>query len=1679
MKKHLLFLSVLLLSLVGAFAQNSGTGSRDTLWRDIAALNDNYYVEFRAKHANCYDNGEVEFRIVNRTTGRSVTSADSAILHLDTVLRIYHKGNDMDQSWHSTDVPGGYDYSQEWMSVHMDVGTFQIKMQCVYKPDGLIEHNLSVIDTTTVTINNVYQEPYIFAVVNPSYDRIREGNLPSLDCANTGMIQLRIDGNAFPFHVIRKYNGEFLDTLHFYNYINSTTNTDSNYANFYKYFDVENLEPGEWDFKLIDGCNSGTLYTGQIVNTIPIPKLERLQLYAFSGNKYDVNIFKVRVKLNTRYSYYIKMFAPYMEYCFYDDRFQPYDEATSWHPFPAQSGDSLITLADTVLNARSYCDLRGHDFTFKFRVKETAAFQAAFPGCSGWDTTITFQLRTPDAYKSDNGMELYDQVLSTDPCSDGTYYYYKDHFRSWYKAYDANHLSDVDTGEVTCYRYHFTYPLIWEYRDAVGGDLIKADTIYSDFVGEKSTLSLSDFQQLPQFSDAQPGFERTVTRILREMNISGDIPDCFLSNQTITYKFETIVDNASGPMWVTSRKSPECCSQMREIVVQEKYGVDEMNHDGIVVELFASPENNFYNFRAVYNASRMEWDITKDQENNYTLVEGDAHGQKITMSDNCLPSGYYQFRISNAPCGADTVVYAYLSGIVSMGLSEEPEYEIRETCNAKYVKFTKGTVSKFTDVIRENANRSNARPVRETTNLTTRFKIIDGPVGGYDYMSNQVYKKNDSIRISFPTTPETPYKVRIYPELNGQNICGSYADTFDIFFEGKSLSFDFASALLCSEDDTVGTAYVKAKYGIAPYTFTLYPEPDLQGEPLGVLTVPHEDSIAVFADKKFNSQSYLSCEVIDYCGQSFSMNFPPFLLSELQMAWFDPSVSHTCEGDSVKICALQIGMIFDYTWIGPAPDYDTISRTPSPTIFIPRGSEPGEYTVIIHQSGCQSDFFSSVYLNPEPSPGVGLTFASDNEVCPGEPVAVKFVPYLSDASQQEANNARITFKVAFEDLTGITYRTYYNKKHNETIIDTFVAYSNTKIYPVHIEETIGECTYDRADPGDTLRINIDTNRINPCQILTKDALVCSGNDTLLLAKCTVSPPYTIRWYTDYEQTDLVASQTISNTNDWSVYDLPGLTQRIVRYVSVVRDGMCPSTNSAPNGVVVMEDGGITEVRCSSEYLFYDEGGRDGDYEGVSGHESHTHLFYSQNHTVAVHIESLNLSETAHLAFYNGSRPIRDSLICVLGAGYTLPDIISSTCDTLLVYFSPGQLPGEGWSATVKPTPGIAIGDVIPTAYEQHSDVVCQSQTNQYINEDIINLGIATQEELNLAVKHAATYHFETDPGLTSVVTGCDSVAKLTLKVTPAPVTETFAVTTNQTGYWWHGQRYITPGQHVFTIPDDNNCDSYDILNLIVIEVSNPDRDFCDDIDSLILGVYLTTYDSVLPTSSLVEERHSIGDVLCIDGNRYRPVRFDSLASHPELKPIGVVFYMEGNNVNGKAISLRDVSIDGEAGLCWALGKEESKSVHAATSAGPNNYEVARNDMNGMSNTNKIKSTAGGDDREKFKKNAPAAYACYFYDPITMSNDDTPHGWYLPATGEWNLYYAFRQIVNETLAKMVAYGATVPKAPDSFTGNAEDFGYWTSTEVDATRAWHINAKGQLHYNHLKTRADKRTRAIISF
>lgn len=1679
MKKYLLFLSVFLLSLTHLWGQNNQSGYPTVYhnWNDVPALRD-YHVEFEAVDWTCYDNGEVKFRIVD-SEGRPVTLEDSANLHLDTLLRISRKAlgaTQLDTNWSHTDVPGGYDYGAEWMSVHMDLGEFRVRMQCVFKPNDVITETFSVIVDTVLEIKNNYTFPSIFAVVNPSYTGIKEGNIPTLDCSPTGLIQVKIEGKT-PYTVEVDSAGIPKGTYHFDGPMPGHTGTDSAYANYYKYYDFDHLGEGEWHFTLTDGCGSSPLPTGQTVTTIPIPSIDHIQIHAFSGDIHDNNVFKINAVFNTDFTCYIEQFAPYMEYCFSIPEYQGRSrlQTCDWQPLPT-NGTNTVTLENTVTNF-TYCDMLERDIVFKYRIRETQEFFNQFPGCHGLVDSIVFRLEKPTDFYPSNGEELDYTLYTTDPCLSSTIYKHKDHYQIRYNTFARNHVADNQ--EDTRYTYHFTYPLVWEYWDENNaGTLIKRDTIWNDFSTESSTLSLSDFQQISSYHNPQAGFERTVRRTLRELNAPMS-SQCFLYDKTSVVKFDSIVSEANGPSWDVEVHDPSCYGKKRSITIFEKNSVDGMDNDSLTIELYYSPDNGFYNFTAVYHSATQTWTITPSHPDNlFPPVKEDAYGRKLILEDVNLPSGYYKFHIRRTTCGADRDVDAYVGGIDTVRLTEQPDFEVREGCNEEIVKFTKGVVSKVTTSIRTNGAHTNGNVVTVVRPLSTRFKVIDGPVGGYDYESNHVYKKNDSIRLSFPTTPGNPYKVLIYTLEHPCDF--DFRDTIELYFEGKSLSFDYASALLCDRDDTVGTAYVKVSAGVPPYYFTLYSQEGPNGVVLGRDTVYHQDSIAVFKNKKFNADSYLHCEVEDFCGQKFQMSFPPYVTAELQMAWFDPNVSHTCEGDSVQIFALQIGMIFDYTWIDP--EGNEFCNTSNPMIFIPRGCDTGTYRVLIHQEGCQSDFHSSVKLYPEPSPLVELEITSDSVVCPGDLVKIQFTPQVSDPDAQGANTAKISFKVAFEDLYGITYRTYNNLKPGEPIVDVFNPVTITKIYPVHIEETLGECTYDRADPGDTVRVFIRDDRIDPCKIFTRDAYVCSGTDTALYARCNEDGFFTIRWYNDYELTDLVQENTNMTSSKWARYSLPNLTDRQIRYVSVSKDGMCPSSNNSPNGVRVMENGKVDTLRCTDELLFYDEGGRDGDYAGVEGHESHTHMFICPGHSVSVHIDTINLSESSLLAFYSGSQPNPDSLIYVHNVGSEYPSVISSNCDTLLVYFSPGQVGGEGWRAIVKPSPGVAIGDVIPTVQERHFDVVCQSQVNTYDKQSIVDLGIATQQQLNEAVKNAGTYPFKKET--ISKVSHCDSIATLSLKVTPAPRRDFVAVTTNKTGYFWHDSLYKVAGMHVYQVEDANHCDSYEVLNLIVIEVSNPDQDFCESNDSLVLGITVRTNDSVVAVSSLIQN-WAIGDVLCMDNlGRQFPIRVDSLSSHSEYTPIGVVFYLSNDNMSGKAVALNDACLSKKPEVQWAT----STSVHSATAAG--DYAVARDDMNGKANTYKIRNSSSGYDPntspamttaqiEKFKKTAPAAYACYFYDPMKEFGEGSTHQeWYMPSCGEWNIFYAFRATINETLQKLadMGYNASVTT---SFGAKPDDAGYWTSTEVNNNCAVHINSKGQIHLGHKKERSDKHVRAVIEF
>lgn len=1664
MKKHLLFLSVFLLSCIVGLAQDQELIHKP--WSQIHEL-DPYKVIFKAFDSECYETGAVGFAIVYKNGGGRISAADFESLHLSK-FRISHKGIHQDTTMHHTTV--NYDPTAEWTTAHMEVGTFDVSMECmIILPNN---ERWSVVVDSILTVEDRYEEPYFYALTRTSGDGVELGHLHSLSCEPTGRIQLHITGGHFPYRVkMWDEDGNMVRDSLFQGRQNSGTNM--NYANYKDFYTFTDVPVGNWQFTFEDACGSERGPIGWIVREEPMPKLKKIQVYAYSGSLYDSNVVKINAILNTQNVYYLNKYASLMEYRFLVPGFQ----SQSWQPFP-NNGTDKVVLSDTVVSAKKYCDLYNRQVAVAFRINEDSP-------CKWADTLTRFVIKKPIRFNSSLGYENETTPTTIgNPCAAGVYYRHSDHHERWGASFDKGRVTDWDDDQN--YTYHFTYPLVWRYVDALTNIPIKTDTIKTNWYSEHTTLNFDDFLAIPAL--AQTAREQLEAgAFIRSVKVQlVDANGCVLFNENnLPESFEFIREpvETDGPDWTYSSESPECCSKLRTISIQEINGVNFMDYDGVTIELVRSPDDNLYNFKAIYHSTTMTWEVQGKQMNNFADIIGAPNGRSLVFSKVCLPSGHYLFKISNAPCIGEKTLDVYLSGIITAGIAVEPKYKIIEGCNDIYVKFEEGSIATFNNYIAQ-SDVTNSNPISQPHPLPTLFQIVDGPLGGFDPYDHTIYRLGDSVRIGYPTTEGHPYRVRIFPDQDGfnHNMCGDFADTFDVYYEGKNITYEYSMALLCDENSNKGSVFVKIDGGIPPYTFHLYNRPDKQGPSKEVITNSSEET-AVFTDVPMTIDSILSCEVMDHCGQGYYLNFRPELLASLQVTWFDPKVTHTCEGDSVQMFALQVGQIFNYEW--KDPNGEVFFSGPSPKVLIERNSPPGQYTVTIKQTGCNYNLYDTVTIKPEKSPAVMLSQYPGSEVCPGEMVQVKFLP----ESSVEDPTAIISFTVAYENDFGLVLKNYVGH-HHEVILDTVIANAYTRIYPVHIEESIGECQYNRADPSDTSYVKIRTDGIDPCKVNTVDALVCQGEDAYLYANCTEPAPLKIRWFSDFELRNMVYEQTVTSTGANSSLLLPHLMSKEIRYVSVAKDHMCPTNNLSVNGKLVMAPGETVDVHCTDALLFFDQGGPDQDYlPGENSNSVYTQMFVCRgaHHNLMLHFVELNISPTSNIMVFSGGRAIADSLIVSINSESEYPDAIVSNCDTLLFYFVPGDISGEGWKAIVKPTPGVAIGDVLPPAVEMHRDWVCQSQTRNYDNDQITNLNIVSQSTLNEAVKRYGTYQFFKNVPSSS---GCDSMAYLTLSVEPASLHETTAITTNKTGFTWHTQDghdtiYYRAGTYVINNTDDEGCDHLEVLRLVVITIENEDKDNCYG-DSAVVGISVSTEEPESATNNFIESRHAVGDIYYWNPNfnRYDIMRPDSFLYTTGLFPVGVICYMDNDNVHGRVIALVDACKDEP----WAAKKYNTTVVSLTSASGASDWITPRYDMDGSKNTEAIRNSTGwvlddgfsSDNVNRFKERAPAAYYCYFYDPFYRSTGTVPLGWYMPSSGEFNYCYSNRIIVNKSLAMLSErFGAQTLQGGDD---NPDD-GYWTSTGGSAKNtAIHINSKGQIHLGHEKERTwkgTKYTRAMFQF
>ena len=268
--------------------------------------------------------------------------------------------------------------------------------------------------------------------------------------------------------------------------------------------------------------------------------------------------------------------------------------------------------------------------------------------------------------------------------------------------------------------------------------------------------------------------------------------------------------------------------------------------------------------------------------------------------------------------------------------------------------------------------------------------------------------------------------------------------------------------------------------------------------------------------------------------------------------------------------------------------------------------------------------------------------------------------------------------------------------------------------------------------------------------------------------------------------------------------------------------------------------------------------------------------------------------------------------------------------------------------------------------------------------------------------------------------GCDSVVTLHLMVNRGThhVTDT-AVCDSYT--WTHGtgDTYTESGTYTFSYTNADGCPSADTLHLSMMDLIAVT--VAATTDTVCPGDSVTLYaDAIAP--SMVDSHVppvAVGDILCTDNSIVKPSEWPV----PGKTAMGIVCYVDNSDEHGWAIHLHDYGTR----VAWSTTSTDiSGLANFATGV------TAITDLDGYTNTQRIRSAGNA-------STYPAAYAV-----------DFAQGWYLPASAQMRCVYSKIPILNASL-QMV--GGT----PFSMTAI---WGYWSSTEADSSRAWHLDENGQI-------------------
>ncbi len=1087
----------------------------------------------------------------------------------------------------------------------LNAGTYEVVVDA-YCNTTAVSQNLS-----NIVVNSSYNYPDVGLVQGNFSPGHIYGSIPSFPCQPSGKIQLRIEQGTFPYIIEIMKDGALYrrDTFSTRQY---NGNADNRY-DFRDYYTIDNLSAGDYIFRVTDGCGYSMPFVSGTVAEAEA-NYQQNSMYIFQDPpSISSNIIRFSLLQNmfgNNSFYYYAYMTLYGNQSWWEYRIN-IDGVYSSPGWKDITGNG--TVLDT-LPISNYCALNGKSVTVTVRNKVCP---------TGSDFTHTFSFGYPNI----NSSYVYstDSTVSTPATYDSCGFVTKrdvlfQHTSSFYQQVNNYRGGVVTNGTAN---FYYTPPVTIVTTNVTTGNEISRVTGASNSYNWRQNVNIT------------PDMDGNVINIT-----STDANGCIISNhnQTVNYRTRNYVTGGgrNNTTWQINNhyQNGDNCGQYERRISIIRQNPSPEYLDSTVVRLIQSPENNRYNFTALYRRATNNWIITKENPTNTAnIYSGNDTPNDLEMAAIDLPSGTYQFSITTA-CRTETInrTFAFPSFIE---IASHPVYEQLLDCGALDIIPRAGQVTV------------------DNNNVTTYFRVIAGPSGGYPQDAVTV---NNPIRL----TIHGDYTLRMYSSTNANSSCGIF-DTI-INYYGATIQYDYLEAYVCSEIDTIASVNVRGMTGKKPYTYTVSKDSANTNIILGTNTTGD------FGDIRARLGERILVSITDSCGASFETPATVVNLESTRKAWFANNSSKEltiCEGSTAIMNGLSLGDV-EYTWRGPN---GFISNTQNTERLVRRAlQDSGWYYLEVANSYCPL-VRDSIHLSILTAPSVNI--AQDASICPGEDYPVILTPH---------GDGNITYTVATEMNNTITTRTFSNRTEGDTDTMLVTPLSNMLVWLTDVQDE--RCNYQL--PEDTIEIRIKSTS-SSCRISPFQEEVCYDGNADFSITADMNYPYVINWYRDEDLNLFLKSDTIRAAGQTSTLILDHMIRDTTFYLTAQNEDYCAYQPGVSDNSINMNNG-TTLIECGESIRFFDSGGPEANY---SNNEVLTHTFVSQTPGSGVNIRFDSFitenSTFDKMYIYDGGSINSPVLASELGGNLNtnLPGPFTSTGDSLTILFVSNFNNTEaGWSAMV-------------------------------------------------------------------------------------------------------------------------------------------------------------------------------------------------------------------------------------------------------------------------------------------------------------------------------------------------------------------------------------------------------------